>query len=184
MERHLGFPLRPVFVLRLLAAVDLRVAQRVGQEQVVFHAIAVVVGDVLAEVAMRVFHLPQSIANCIESNDVGGEDVGTAPQLAPGLFIPDFAVAPLTLEVFARAGQEPGQAASVAGVRRNEGHLIPVMVRVLQVIDAGQFVDHAGHGRVAGYIRNLGSIEPDLPIILEALQVARAGHGAPGRLNL
>ena len=154
-----------------------------GQEQIVFHAVAVVVGDVLAEVAVGVPDLGQPVANGVESDDVGSKDIGAAAQLSPRLLVPDFAVAPLALQVASRAGQQPGQAAPVACLRRNERHFIPETIRILKVVNAGQLVDHSGESRMQGDIRHLLPVQPYLAAILQAFDVAGAGHGAKGGLD-
>ena len=49
----------PLLILRLGAAVDLRIAERVGEEDVVFEAIAVLVCKVFSEVATRMLHFAE-----------------------------------------------------------------------------------------------------------------------------
>ena len=183
VQRDFRFAIGPGFVLRLLAAVHLRVAQRVGQEQVVLHAVAMVVNDVLAEIAPGMLHLPQRVADSHQADDVRREDVRAATELPPRFLIPDFAVAPLPLQVFMAARQQPRRAAPVPGVRGDEGHIILILLRMLQVVDAGQLVHHAGQRRMAGHVVNLRSVQPDFPTVTQAGDVAGAGHGALGRLD-
>ena len=58
---------RPLLVLRLLAAIDLRVAEGMGQEEVVLQAVVVVPHDVLAEVAARVPHGAEGVAHVVQA---------------------------------------------------------------------------------------------------------------------
>ena len=107
-----------LLVLRLRAAVDLRVAQRVGEEEVVVAAVLVVVDDVLAEVALRVLERAEDLGARHQVADVRRQDVGAAAELAPGQHVPELAVAPLAVRVLVVLGQQPGEAGADAVLRR------------------------------------------------------------------
>ena len=62
----------------------------------------------------------------------------------------------------------------------DEGHTVAVVVGVLEVVDAGEFVDDAGEGGVLGDVGDALAVEPDLAAVVEALEVAFAGHCAVG----
>jgi hypothetical protein len=94
-----------LLVLRLSAAVDLRVAQRVGQEQIMAHTVFVVILDVLAEIAFRMLDGAELVFEVERGGDVRRQDVGAAAELAPIEFVPQLAVAALALEILGRARQ-------------------------------------------------------------------------------
>ena len=171
-------------VLGLGAAVDLRVAEGVGQEEVVLAAQPGVVDDVLREVAVGVLDLREHVSSVVEHEDVGREDVRATAHLPPGLLVPDLTVAALQPRLVQRLRDEPRQADAVARVLRDVGHLVAVLVRVLQVVDAGKLVDHRREGRVGGDVVNLLAVEKDLPAVLEALDEALAGHCAFGSCGI
>ena len=102
---------RAPLVLRLRAAVDLRVTQRVGEEEVVVAAVLVVVDDVLAEVAVRVLERAEDLGARHHVADVRRQDVRAAAELAPGQHVPELAVDALAVRVLAVLRQQPGEAA-------------------------------------------------------------------------
>ena len=88
---------RALLVLGLLAAVYLRVPEGVGEEEVVLQAIVIVVHHVLAKVTARVPHGAEGLANVVQRDDIGGQNIGAAPKLTPTLLVPDLAVPALLL---------------------------------------------------------------------------------------
>src|SRR5882724_289660 len=58
------------------------------------------------------------------------------------------------------------------------GHLFPVLLAVLQIVDARQFGDHVLEGRVRRDVVDPRAVDPDLAAILETGDVAPAGHRA------
>jgi len=65
VKGNLLFQGRSLLVLGLGTAVHLGVTEGVGEEDVVFSAIAMVVGDILAEVAIGVFHGAESFPRVV-----------------------------------------------------------------------------------------------------------------------
>ena len=118
-----------LLVLGLLAAVDLRVAERVGQEEVVVAAVFVIFLQVLAEIAFGVLDRAVLVLEVQRREDVGREDVGAAAELAPGQLVPQFAVAALSLEVLGRAREQPRDRDAIAAVGVDAGHLVAVLRR-------------------------------------------------------
>ncbi len=165
-----------LLILRLLAAVHLRVAQGVGQKEIVFHTVAVIVDHVGAKVAVVAGHGTEFIANIVEGDDVGRQNIRSA-ELAPALLVPDFAVASLAFEIVVVARQEPRDTAAVTSFLGDKGHLVPVGLGVLEVVDAGEFVHHAAKRRVGGNVIDFLAIEPDVAAVFEALDIAGTGHG-------
>src|SRR5262249_19929376 len=72
----------------------------------------------------------------------------------------------------------PGQAAAVACRGRDERHLLAIRLRVLEVIDAGQFVHHAREGQMRRDILDLLAVQPHFAAIFETLDVALTSHCA------
>ncbi len=119
VQRNLGvFAHIAPLVLRLLTAVDLRVAQRMGEKQVVLQAIFVVVLQVLAEIAFGMFDCAEFVLQVQRRDDVRRQNVGAAAELPPGQLVPELAVAALAPE-----GRQPSAAASR---RRSSARRIPL----------------------------------------------------------
>ena len=95
----------PLLVLRLGAAVDLRVAQRMGQEQIVAHAVFIVILDIFAEIAFRMLDRAELVFEVESRDDVGRQNVGAATELAPTELVPQLAIAALAPEILGRARQ-------------------------------------------------------------------------------
>ena len=57
-------------------------------------------------------------------------------------------------------------------------HLVTIRLRVLEIINPGQLMHHAGEGRMGRHILDLRAVQPDFTAILETLDVARTCHGA------
>jgi hypothetical protein len=150
MQRNfVVFARHPLLVLRLLAAVDLRIAERVRQEQVVDFAISVIILEILAEIALRMLDGAELVLQVQRRNDVGRQNVGAAAELAPAQLVPLFAVAALLLEILGRAGKEPADTDPLPRVGVEAGHLIAVFGAVSRASsaimsrNAGSFVTSA-----------------------------------------
>ena len=180
VQREVFFLHLPRFVLRLLTPVDLRVAEGVRQEDVVLLAESVVVHHILAEVAVRVLDRTQRLPVVIEAEHELRQQVRPSTELAPCLLVPDLAVASLSPQVLVRPGQQVGQAATDAAVRRHEGHLVAVLVSVLKLVDAGQLVDGVLERGVRRDVRHLFPVDPHLTPIAETLLEAFGGMRAVG----
>lgn len=172
----------PLLILRLQAAIDLRVAERMGEKEIVLHAEAVVIDSVLAEVAKRRrLDAAQFSVPLRQDRDEGSEDIRAASQLAPGLLAPDLAVAPLASQILGRFRDQPGKADAIARLGGFKGHAIPILGRVLQVVDAGKLLDKVPERGMRRDVGDLLAVQPDLAAVPQALDVSGAGHGA-GRL--
>src|SRR5215831_1777800 len=120
----------------------------------------------------------EGLAQVVQGDDIGRQDVRATPQLPPALFIPDLAVATFFLQIFMRLRQQPGQAAAMASRGGDECHLIAIWLCVLEVIDTGKFMDHAREGRMRRDILDLLAIQPHFAAIFETLDVTRTSHCA------
>jgi hypothetical protein len=123
-------------------------------------------------------HGTEGLAQVVQGDDIRCQDVGAAPQLPPALLIPDLAVATFFLQILVRLWQQPGQAAAIACRGGDKRHLIAICVRVLEVIDTGKLVNHAGEGRMRRDILDLLAVQPHFAAIFETLDVARTSHCA------
>src|SRR5271166_2922097 len=65
-----------------------------------------------------------------------------------------------------------------AGGRVDAGHLVAVLLAVLQIVDARQFGDHVFEGRMRRDVVDPHAVDPDLAAVPEAVDVAPAGHRA------
>src|SRR5215831_5104604 len=65
----------------------------------------------------------------------------------------------------------------MACFRRDERHLVPVCLGVLQVVDAGQLMHHACEGLMCGDVVDLLPIQPDLSAVFQAVDIPCASHG-------
>jgi len=92
VQRDLFLLRFPLLVLGLLTAVHLGVAQRMGQEQVIFHAVAVVVDHVFSEIAVGVLDGAKGVLHVVQGDDKWCQNIRTAPQLAPRLAVPNLAI--------------------------------------------------------------------------------------------
>jgi hypothetical protein len=177
VQNHILFLSGPWLILRLLAAVYLRVTESVRKEEVVLQTIVIIVDHILPEVTAGVVHGAQGLTYVVQGNDIRRQDIGATPELSPALLVPDLAVTTLPFQVFVRSRQEPGEAAALARRGREKGHPILVSLGVLEVIDTGQFMHHAGEGWMDGDILDLFTIEPDVAAVSETLEIALPSHG-------
>ena len=164
--------------MRLLTAVYLRVAEGVREEEVVLQTIVIVIDHVCTEIAPWMLHGTEGLAQVVQGDDIGCQDVGATPQLPPALLIPDLAVATFFLQILVRLRQQPGQAAAMPRRGGEKRHLVTIRLRVLEVINTGKLMHHAGEGRMGRDILDLLAVQPYFTAIFETLDVARTCHGA------
>src|SRR5947209_7298742 len=110
-----------LLVLRLLAAVDLRITQGMGQEQVVEHAMLVIILKVLAKITTGMADRAELRLEVKPRDNIWRQNVGAAPELPPSELIPQFTVASLAPEIGRRTRQQPGHAGTHAAVWLHEG---------------------------------------------------------------
>src|SRR5271165_4109481 len=163
-----------LLVLRLSTAVNLRVAESMGEEEVVAHAVPIVIFQVFAEVAFRVPDRTKLVFEVKRGNDVGREDVGAAAELAPGELVPQLAVPPLASEILCAPRQQPAHADAPTGRRVDAGHLVAVRRAAPQIVDARQLGDHVLERQVRGDILDALAIDPNLAAVSQAFDVASA----------
>src|SRR5215831_18570397 len=71
----------------------LRVTEGVRQEEVIFQTMVIVIDHIRTKIAAGMLDSAEGLAQVVQGDDIGRQDVGAAPQLPPALLIPDLAVA-------------------------------------------------------------------------------------------
>ena len=77
------------------------------------------------------------------------------------------------------ARQLPGAADAIPRLRRDEGHLLDILGRGLEIVEGAGGRDGVREGRVGGHVSDLATIDIDGAAVLEAFDMLLAGlyHG-------
>jgi hypothetical protein len=145
-------------VARAGRAVDLRVADRVRDAQVVAAAVGVVVRRVVTELRID---LRQGLAVVVQADHHVGHEVGHPRQLAPAVLHPQVRVGPLGLQLLFGAGQRIRAADAIGRAVLRLGHRVAQIGAVLQVVQARHLVAQPGKRRVLGHV-DAAAVEPHL----------------------
>ena len=149
------------------AAVHLRVAETVGEREVVVADVGVVVDEVLGEHLLVAAVLLRHLAG---GGHLDVHVVGRAAEDAVVGVGDDLEGAAAAQQVLLVVGDDEGEADRVAGGGRGEGHVVVKGRVVLEVEEVGESAGHAAELGVGGDVRDELALEPDLAGVPEAVQ--------------